>query len=176
MLRRLAVFSALVALTLAAGADSWSWNYDRCCNFYAEKSVQAIFEFAASDLTPFLISCDMDSGPDHWPSYYCDSAEQSPIDICGAVTRIGGMPALSPQGSLYSTAQYWQFKTDGQAYISPQTATMLLDAQDLAHIVGRQANPSTDIDNADGDNNANTGIDYPKWYLAQAHFHWYAQK
>lgn len=86
------------------------------------------------------------------------------------------MPALSPQGNLYSTAQSWQFKTDGHAIISAPKTTMLLDAQDLAHIVGRQANPSTDIDNADGDNNAATGIDYPKWLLAQAHFHWYAQR
>jgi len=142
MFRRLAVFSALVASTLAAGAGSW--NYDRC---------------------------DAANGPAHWPSLHCDAKEQTPIDICGAVART--LPTLSPEGTLYSTAQSWKFETDGQAKISPKTGTWLLGAQDLAHIVGRQAAASVDTDDADGDNNPATGtIEYPRWMLAQAHFHW----
>ena len=117
------------------------------------------------------VSCDVTKGPTQWESKHCDAGEQSPIDLCDAKDYSSILPNLQPSSS-YMDWKSFTFKSDGQAYIDASSLGLSLAAGDLAFINNRQTTASIDTDNADGDSKEDTGIDYPKWNFAQAHFHW----
>ena len=63
--------------------------------------------------------CDLANGPSHWPgkesSAFCDGAEQSPIDVCGAIESADAGNLSFAWG--YRSMQPLKFSSDGRAYI-----------------------------------------------------------
>jgi len=110
MMRRLVVLcivSGAAAVGTGRRGEAGAWNYDRC---------------------------DGSNGPALWPglahSAWCDAAEQSPINLCGATESADARNLSFAAG--YGRTQTYKFSADGKAYIDASAgADLTLDAGSL---------------------------------------------
>jgi len=99
--------------------------------------------------------CDAVHGPSKWGGF-CDDAQQSPINVCGATEHADVTIAALVLAAGYSAEKEYTFKSNGQAYIDASALGLSMTAGKLSQTVtGRSTNADVDT-----------------WNLAQAHFHW----